>query len=198
MTHRSYLAAQAPRRSPGRAKDRRSRPEHDRSPQDRDRVASAEVRDDVPVFRPSQPSLGVPSARVQAFGESEPSLTPSERRQSSISTVPCCHRRVLAGSAGRAQARRRRTRGGWELHAAILRRSVASVGIDVIEAVEGTTHVSTQQGAHRLLSKERGIRAASLTSAASVTSRSACSKATSRSLCRDLAGCGARPLRLWH
>jgi len=43
-------------------------------------------------LRPSQPSLGAPSARVQAFGESEPSVTPSERRQSSISTVPCCHR----------------------------------------------------------------------------------------------------------
>ena len=38
MTRCFYLA-RAPRWSPGRAKDRRSRPEHDRSPRDRGRVA---------------------------------------------------------------------------------------------------------------------------------------------------------------
>ena len=30
-------------------------------------------------------------------------------------------------------------------------------GIDDLEAVEGTTHVSSQNGAHRLLSAERGV-----------------------------------------
>jgi hypothetical protein len=38
VTRRFYLA-RAPRSSPVRAKDRRSRPEHDRSPRDRGRVA---------------------------------------------------------------------------------------------------------------------------------------------------------------
>ena len=74
-------------------------------------------------LRPSQPSLGGPSARVHALGESEPSVTPTERRQSSISTVPCCHRcaRPSIARAGSKQgddilgwlrAPRSRSRGG--------------------------------------------------------------------------------------
>ena len=77
--------------------------------------------------RPSQPSLGAPSARVHALGESAPSVRSSERRQSSISTVPCCHRCARPSSLGRGPSRATTYSAGSELHAAISRRrSVAS------------------------------------------------------------------------
>ena len=127
VTRRFYLE-RAPRPSPGRAKDRRSRPEHDRSPRDRGRVAPPRgSRRRAGAFGPPNPR----SARRAHASRRSVSLS-HRLRQASVASPRsrrCPAATVARGldRSGGVQARRRHTRVAPSSTLAISRRrSVAS------------------------------------------------------------------------
>ena len=98
---RHFCLARAPRPSPDRAKDRRSRPEHDRSPRDRGSVAPPRgSRRHAGAVGPPSPRSASRAQASMRSGETAPSRYAKRASPSSISTVPCCH--LTAAWIGRA------------------------------------------------------------------------------------------------
>jgi len=196
VTRRFYLA-RAPRPSPGRAKDRRSRP----SPIGllEAEVASHrhEVRDDAPA--PSAlPTLARRAERTRPRVRRICAIAYAERASPVLdlngALLPPL-RAALIGRRGPSSATTYSD--GSELQAAISRRrSVASAESTISRR---SRHYARQHPTRRAPTAEQRARHQPPRSPRPLRSRRAPRvQGGVVPLCRDLAGCGARSLRLWH
>jgi len=194
VTRRFYLA-RAPRSSPGRAKDRRSRPEHDRSPRDQGRVAPIRgLRRRAGAFGPPNPrSVG----RAHASRRSASSSHRMRRRSVASPRSQRCPAATVARGlrrSGGVQAGRRHTR--LAPSSTPLSRDGVAWRARNRRSRGGRGHCARQNREGRALTAERRARHRPPRSLRPLRSRRAprLQGGVAR-LCSDLVGCGARRLR---
>ena len=195
MTRRFYLS-RAPRPSPGRARDRRSRPEHDRSPRGRDHVVPPRGS------RRRAGAVGPPNPRSagQARGSTRSASLSHRLGQRSVASPRSrrCPAATVArdlNRSGGVQAGRRRTR--MAPSPTSRSRGVAAWRARNRRSRGGRGHCARQHPERRAPTVERRARHQPPRSPRPLWSRRAPrEQGGGRRPCSDLAGCGARPLRL--